>query len=83
MGSKIVRGWEILILKRDTDNCLEESSEIFRLYQSLLEIPREWTDKGDPNPYQFITDHPPVLSIFCLQKLVCLIDALSRKITSK
>ena len=44
----------------------------------VMAIPRDWTDKADPNPYQDITNFAPILSYFHLHQLTELVDTLSQ-----
>jgi len=47
--------------------------EVFSLRSTarsgLLAIPREWTDKADPDPYKVLPTPPPILSFPQLQLL--------------
>ncbi|XGA08436.1 MAG: DUF5372 family protein [Wolbachia endosymbiont of Xenopsylla cheopis] len=43
-------------------------------------IPRDWTDKADPNPYKTLTNLSPILSFSHLQQLVKLITNLDQAI---
>jgi hypothetical protein len=42
---------------------------------NTVTIPREWTDKADPNPYH-VCDSPPILSFLHLEQLADLVSAL-------
>jgi hypothetical protein len=44
----------------------------------VIAVPRDWTDKADPNPYQDITNFTPILSYFHLHQLTELVDTLSQ-----
>lgn len=46
-------------------------------------IPRDWTDKADPNPYQTLTNLSPILSFSHLQQLVKLVTNLDQAKNSK
>ncbi|MBA8757561.1 hypothetical protein HCR18_00185 [Wolbachia pipientis] len=46
-------------------------------------IPRDWTDKADPNPYQTLTDLSPILSFSHLQQLVKLVTNLDQTTNNK
>jgi hypothetical protein len=39
-------------------------------------VPREWTDKADPNPYSALSGPLPLLSFVYLQQLAALISIL-------
>ncbi len=45
--------------------------------QGVLSIPREWTDKADPDPYRFLLTPPPILSFTQLRLMANLINDLS------
>lgn len=47
------------------------------LYGAIA-IPRDWTDKANPNPYQALTNLSPTLSFFHLQQLVELLTNLDK-----
>lgn len=42
-----------------------------------IAIPREWTDRADPNPYQDTTDSTAILSFLHLQQLADLVEILT------
>jgi len=44
----------------------------------VVVVPRDWTDKADPDPYQDITNFAPILSYFHLHQLAELVDTLSQ-----
>jgi Family of unknown function (DUF5372) len=47
-------------------------------------LPREWTDKADPTPYQDTTnDEVPILSYLHLQKLADLAIILTQPVNNK
>ncbi len=48
-----------------------------------IAIPRDWTDKADPNPYQTLSELSPILSFSHLQQLVKLITELDQAINKK
>lgn len=47
------------------------------LYGAIA-IPRDWTDKATPNPYQALTNSSPTLSFFHLEQLVELLTNLDK-----
>ena len=61
---KAFNNYDILSLQR-------ESGEI-------ITIPREWTDKADPNPYDSLLGSLPLLSFIHLQQLADLISTLDQ-----
>ena len=65
--------------------CLEvfcRKQEVFLLKdpsrQCKIAVPREWTDKSDPDPYQSLTYSCPTLSIPHLLQLVEFLGALNQ-----
>ncbi|APR97795.1 DUF5372 family protein [Wolbachia endosymbiont of Folsomia candida] len=53
------------------------------LTRGTVGIPRDWTDKADPNLYQTLTDLSPILSFSHLQQLVKLVTNLDQAKNSK
>jgi hypothetical protein len=51
--------------------------------RSVISVPRDWTDKADPNPYEAFTDLLPILSFSHLQQLAQLIADLNQAISKK
>jgi hypothetical protein len=43
----------------------------------IIAVPRDWTDKGDPDPYALLSRPSPVLSFIHLEQLVDLVNALT------
>jgi len=57
------------------------NQDIFSLKDPNLEISailREWTDRADPDPYQFLSSSPPVLSFIHLLQLSDLLEAFQQ-----
>jgi hypothetical protein len=46
--------------------------------RGIVAIPREWTDKADPNPYDSLLGSFPLLSFIHLQQLADLISTLDQ-----
>lgn len=74
-----LKGQRFKILSGKTFN----NRDIFNLQASphetnTIAIPREWTDRGEPNPYQDdAIDSAPILSFLHLQQLAELINVLT------
>lgn len=45
---------------------------------SIVAIPRDWTDKADPDPYEILADLSPVLSFSHLKQLAELVANLNQ-----
>ena len=41
-------------------------------------IPRDWTDRADPDPYQFLAPSPPALSLSHLLQLADFVDVIDQ-----
>jgi hypothetical protein len=59
------------------------SLQTFTQGTCTLAIPREWTDKADPNPYQDTLDSAPTLSFVHLQHLADLVSILSQGVNNE
>jgi hypothetical protein len=44
----------------------------------IIAIPRDWTDKADPDPYLCLSSSPPILSFIHLQHLADLVNMLKQ-----
>ena len=49
----------------------------------IIAIPRDWTDKADPNPYLSFSNSPPILSFTHLQQLADLVNTLNQTHVNK
>jgi hypothetical protein len=71
-----LRGTSLKVLSSKTFN----NRDILSLQgttRGVIAIPRDWTDKGDPNPYSSLGDESlPLLSFAHLQQLADLISIL-------
>jgi hypothetical protein len=59
-------------------------AEVFSLQNppnGIFSIPREWTDKAQPDPYEILENGPPILSCSCLLQLISLVSSLNKKET--
>ena len=59
------------------------SLKILDYRTGTIAVPREWTDKADPNPYLCLDKPMPILSFTCLQQLADLINVLNQTTTRK
>jgi Family of unknown function (DUF5372) len=50
---------------------------------SIVAIPRDWTDKADPNPYETLTNFSPILSFSHLKQLAELVRDLNQTFNKK
>lgn len=50
---------------------------------SIVAIPRDWTDRADPNPYETLTNLSPILSFSHLKQLAELVNNLNQTFNRK
>jgi hypothetical protein len=74
-----LRGKSFKILSNKTFNNRDILSlQALTQWTGTVAIPRDWTDRADPNPYQDTCDSAPILSFPHLQQLADLVNILTQ-----